>query len=144
MENDIQLQLNRWLNSALKQHATVIYMKNHTTIKARVQSKLINITQDVVTSAILKEIIKLLIGNNTTELVNKKELDGIYKITSELRFRFHIFAHNQGYSIIFRFMPSKIRTLKQLHLPDSLNKIVDFDSGLVLIASESDMVKVQL
>jgi Tfp pilus assembly pilus retraction ATPase PilT len=34
-------------------------------------------------------------------------------------------------------MPSKIKTLKQLHLPDSINKIVDFDSGLVIIASES-------
>jgi twitching motility protein PilT len=137
MQNNIQLQLNKWLNSAIKQHATIIYMKNHTTIKARVQSKLINITQDIVTSAILKEVIKLLVGNNTSELIQKKELDGIYKISSEMRFRFHIFAHNQGYSIIFRFMPSQIKTFKQLHLPDSLNKIVDFDSGLVLIASES-------
>jgi twitching motility protein PilT len=137
MQNDIQTQLNKWLLSSIKQHATIIYMKNHTTIKARVQSKLINITNDVITSAILKEIIKLLVGNNTSELIQKKELDGVYKISSEQRFRYHIFAHNQGYSIIFRFMPSKIKTLKELHLPESLEHIINLNSGLVLIASES-------
>jgi len=137
MNNNPKQLLDKWLLSSIKQHATVIYMKNHTTIKARVQSQLIEITKDVVTSGLLKEIIKLLVLNNTTELLKKKELDGIYKISSEHKFRFHIFAHNQGYSIIFRYMPSKIKTIKELHLPNSLNNILDLKNGLILIASES-------
>jgi len=137
MQNNPKQILDKWLLSSIKQHATVIYMKNHTTIKARVQSKLIEITKDVVTSGILKEIIKLLASNNTSELLKKKELDGVYKISSEHKFRFHIFAHNQGYSIIFRYMPSKIKTIKELHLPNSLNNLTDLENGLVLIASES-------
>jgi len=136
MQNTKQI-LDKWLLSSIKQHATAIYMKNHTTVKIRVQSRLLEITKDVVTSGTLKEIIKLLASNKTSELIEKKELDGVYKVSSEHRFRFHIFAHNQGYSIIFRYMPSKIKTLKELHLPDSLNNLTSLDSGLVLIASES-------
>jgi len=134
---EIQQTLNKWLLTSIRQHATAIYMKNHTTVKIRVQSKLLEITKDVVTSSALKEIIKLLALHNTSELLKKKELDGVYKVSSEHRFRFHIFAHNQGYSIIFRYMPSKIKTIKELHLPMSLKNLTNLDSGLVLIASES-------
>ncbi len=49
------------------------------------------------------------------------------------RFRVNAFSKKEGISIVFRVIPTEIPTFEYLHLPESIKKIANLQSGLALI-----------
>ncbi len=61
------------------------------------------------------------------------DLDFAYALGGEARFRVNYYRHFFGLGAVFRLIPSKVVTLEQLGMPDTLKKLADLPSGLVLI-----------
>jgi len=53
------------------------------------------------------------------------------------RFRANVYRQHRGMDAVFRLLPERAPTLKDLGLPDSLARLVDFRTGLVLCTGPS-------
>lgn len=76
--------------------------------------------------------------NCMTEKVREKfehqgEMDFVYKINDETRFRVNVFQEDSGIAGAFRIIPSKIPSLEELKMPIILKSIAILPRGLVLV-----------
>jgi len=134
-------ELNGYLQSLLNKNGSILHIKNNSQVKARIQNKLYTLSKTPLNGETLKFIIKILVLNNIKSLMDNKEYEGIYKLDTIHRFKFHIYTHQNGFAIVFKALPSKIKTFKELHLPNSLQKIVDLEQGLVIISGDNSSGK---
>ncbi len=61
------------------------------------------------------------------------DLDCSYAVPGLARFRCNLFIQRRGVSAVFRVIPEKVQTVRELGLPDILNKLIDTQRGLVLV-----------
>jgi twitching motility protein PilT len=67
------------------------------------------------------------------QLVHKKELDFSFEIKDVSRFRGNIFRQRGDFSAVFRAIPHRILTFRDLALPETLLRMTDRKPGLVLV-----------
>lgn len=61
------------------------------------------------------------------------DADFAYEIPNLSRFRVNLFKQHRGMGAVFRVIPTKLMTIKQLGLPPSVQKMVNLEGGLVLV-----------
>ncbi|MCG6922797.1 MAG: type IV pilus twitching motility protein PilT [Acidobacteria bacterium] len=61
------------------------------------------------------------------------DVDFAYEVPGLARYRVNLFHQQRGSGAVFRIIPTKIMTLDQLGLPDQIRRLVDIQSGLVLV-----------
>jgi len=125
--------LNKYLYALIHYKGSDLHIKSGNGIRARVQGELVTMEssflkrEDVI--ALLKELLK----NRFEEFVKNKEIDFNYKLDENYRFRVNAFFQIDGPSIVFRIIPVKIPTIKELNLPPVLHKFTAIERGLVLV-----------
>ena len=65
--------------------------------------------------------------------LEKGDLDFAYEMDVESRFRCNYFKQKNGLGAVFRLIPTKIKTLQDLNVPDTIERFGDMRSGLVLV-----------
>ncbi|WP_114353450.1 type IV pilus twitching motility protein PilT [Saliterribacillus persicus] len=81
-----------------------------------------------------EEMAKSMLNDELWEqFFEKRELDFSYGITGISRFRVNIYFQRNCISLAIRVVPTKIPTLEELKLPDTLKAIADSAHGLVLV-----------
>jgi len=86
------------------------------------------------TGQIIREILS---DKQREELNTSLQLDMSYEIKGLGRFRGSIMMHNTGLGGVFRYVPPKIPTLKDLDMPEVIFKILDNHQGLILVTGAS-------
>lgn len=66
-------------------------------------------------------------------LEENRDLDMAYELEDVARFRCNFLYQRRGIGAVFRIIPTKILTLEELGLSETLKKISDFKKGLVLV-----------
>lgn len=66
------------------------------------------------------------------QLLRQGDVDFAYS-TSFGRFRASVVRHRLGYDMVFRIINSKIRTMEELGLPETLKRLTQYHNGLVLV-----------
>ncbi len=61
------------------------------------------------------------------------DLDFAYEMDQESRFRCNYFKQNNGLGAVFRLIPTKIKTIQDLGVPETIENFGDLRSGLVLV-----------
>ncbi|HWZ26973.1 MAG TPA: PilT/PilU family type 4a pilus ATPase, partial [Gemmatimonadales bacterium] len=61
------------------------------------------------------------------------DTDFAYELSGTARFRCNVFADRNGIGAVFRLIPSKILSFKDLSLPDTIKKLCFLQKGLVLV-----------
>lgn len=82
------------------------------------------------------EMMKTLVGGSTERLENLKkwkQTDFSYALPSGTRFRVNIFYHLGRLSAALRLIPTKIRTIEELHLPPQVLHFSELKQGFVLV-----------
>jgi twitching motility protein PilT len=77
-----------------------------------------------------------LIGANKQAMQSLKDqgaCDLSYSLPQQARFRVNIFRQRGTYAIVMRVIPTKIPTLQELNLPESLTQIAELKNGIVLV-----------
>lgn len=63
----------------------------------------------------------------------KKDVDFAYELPGFARFRGNIFMEKNGYGGVFRVIPSGIKTLRELGIPDAVYSLARLKKGMVLV-----------
>jgi twitching motility protein PilT len=61
------------------------------------------------------------------------ELDFAYRLSENSRFRVNVYQQRNAMGAAFRLIPTKIKQLDELGVPDSISKFADLPRGLVLV-----------
>ena len=75
------------------------------------------------------------------KFLKEKEIDFSYDFEGKGRFRVNIFYQRGSISLALRFVPSKIRTIEELNLPQILHEFTSRPQGLVLVTGASSQGK---
>ncbi|MDF1813049.1 MAG: type IV pilus twitching motility protein PilT [Verrucomicrobiales bacterium] len=65
--------------------------------------------------------------------LEKGDLDFAYEMDADSRFRCNYFQQKNGLGAVFRLIPTEIKTLQELNVPDTIETFGDMRSGLVLV-----------
>ena len=71
------------------------------------------------------------------KLLEKKEIDFSYHFKDRARFRVNVFFQRKNVSCALRLIPSKIPTIEELNLPETLHEFTKASQGFVLITGPS-------
>ncbi|MBE9582360.1 MAG: type IV pilus twitching motility protein PilT [Proteobacteria bacterium] len=63
----------------------------------------------------------------------RMDIDFAYEMEGTARFRANVFMERKGYGGAFRLIPTEIKTLRELMLPESIHSLARVKSGLVLV-----------
>jgi twitching motility protein PilT len=80
--------------------------------------------------ALLVEIVS---EKRWSEYLETDDLDFAYGLEGVARFRANYFVQENGAGAVFRIIPEEILTLESLDLPESIGRLADLESGLVLV-----------
>lgn len=78
-------------------------------------------------------IFEILSEKHRNQFIENWELDCSYSLPGIGRFRVNVFMQRLGIGAAFRIIPEKIKTIKELQLPESLLEIVNCSKGLILV-----------
>lgn len=67
----------------------------------------------------------------------RKDIDFAYELEDVGRFRGNVFMERKGYSGVFRIIPTKIKTLRELGIPESVYSLARIKNGLVLVTGST-------
>ena len=128
-------ELNELLEAVGKQNASDLHISvgRHPTL--RIDGSLIPLVKQPIITAERAEglVLALLTDEQKDKFLKGKEVDFSYSYKEKARFRINVFFQ-QGYmSASLRFLPFKIKTLKELNLPSMLEKFTQHSQGFFLM-----------
>jgi len=126
-------RLNGWLEMLREAEGADLHIKSDNEIHARLKGEIVLLSNEVIDSKEMQELVEALTGTEYDEFKKTKEYDGGYTPDGKYRFRVNISVNLSGYAIAFRLIPPNIKTIEELNLPSALHKISDLRRGLVLV-----------
>ena len=135
MTLDYKLYLKELLEVALEKKASDFHISVGKPPVIRVSRKLIALEKEsVFTENDTRELAFALMSLEQREKFFKdKQIDFSYNFDEEARFRVNVFMQKGYVSVVFRLIPSKIRTINELNLPETLLKFCNLSQGFVLV-----------
>ncbi len=82
-------------------------------------------------------LLEILDEERLSTLKVKKDIDFAYELEGIGRFRGNIFLERRGYGGVLRIIPSKIKTLRELGIPESVYSLGRIKTGLVLVTGST-------
>lgn len=126
-------RLNSWLEMLIESEGADLHIKSNSKIHARLKGTIQLLSNEVISSEEMQELVEILTGKGYKEFTESKEYDGAYSPDGHYRFRVNISVHINGYAMAMRLIPPMIKTIKELNLPSALHKLTDLRRGLVLL-----------
>ncbi len=101
----------------------------------RVDGNLVNASNNILDENTLKGFVDTLLSPAQKEFLDvNKEIDFSYEYKeSQDRFRINVFHQKGHLSFALRLIPSKIRSIEELMLPDIMHRFTKIPQGLVLV-----------
>lgn len=102
--------------------------------KMRAHGALAPIAEGVLEHETLNHMLKEICDEKAYErYLETGDLDFAYEMDVESRFRCNYFKQNNGLGAVFRLIPTKIKTIQDLGVPETIESFGDMRSGLVLV-----------
>jgi len=86
-------------------------------------------------------VYELLAESQIEALERNGQLDCAHTIEGVARFRIHAFRKHPGLAAAFRVIPHEVPTLEELGMPDTLQRMLDSRSGLILVTGPTNSGK---
>jgi twitching motility protein PilT len=100
----------------------------------RLRGELIPLDFPVLTPESNRKILFEILSKEQQAIVKEqRDFDVAYALENVGRFRCNYFYHNRGIGGVFRIIPTEVKTLEELKLPEVLKTIASYRRGLVLI-----------
>ena len=122
------------LNTAIEKNASDVHLSSGLAPVLRVDGDLAPISETPIEPKELNDALLSLLSERQKEFFKKKfEMDLSYELPGKARFRVNIFHQARGISAVFRLIPSRVVSLKELDLPETLTNLCSLPRGLVLV-----------
>lgn len=134
MSQPDQMQILRtYLYQLNERNGSDLHIKSNASISARINEEIVKLSSDILDADSVENIARELAGKNYVSFLKDHELDTIYVLDDQLRFRVNLFVHLNGLAIVFRLIPNTIRNIEELNLPQGVHKLCELRRGLVII-----------
>lgn len=139
MKIDYKLYLKKLLEVAIQRQASDFHITVNKPPILRINRQLVPLINEApFTPDDTKELaFALMSTEQQEEFLKEKEIDFSYTSGEKGRFRVNVFFQRGYISVALRFIPEKIRNLKELNLPSTLYKFCKYSQGFVLITGPS-------
>lgn len=129
------MKLDKILRTAIEYGASDIYITTGTKPVLRIHGDLIQIEEHAVLTKETAQdyILETMNEAQKKTFLEKWDLDYALEIPEVARFRVNAFYQRKGAGAIFRLIPTKVKTMAELDLPQQLKKIPNFENGIVLV-----------
>ena len=129
-----QAQFKELVNSAVRGGASDVHFSVGALPIMRIDGGLRVITEDIViTTEFVEELAMHLAGMDGREVNDKEELFFAVNLDPGFRVKVTIYYQKGLPAVTLRFIPIKIQTLEQLHLPTSIEAFTEHKKGLVIV-----------
>src|SRR3989344_5605076 len=141
------MEVSELLSLAISRNASDIHLISDYSPSLRIDGVLKPmVTFPNLTNESIEQMIFACLNPSQKELfINNKEIDfsTVYQLNDGTKFRFRGNAYYQKGTMAasFRLIPSKIKSIQELNLPDILNKFTQLREGFVLLTGPSGQGK---
>jgi twitching motility protein PilT len=126
--------LDKVLKAAVDLKASDIHVLPGEPFMVRRLGKMIRLKSQPLTDASCRKVIMEILSPEQQKVLSEQlQIDFAYEIQGLGRFRGSAMFHNNGLSCIFRAIPSKIPSFKELGIPDVMYKILENHQGIILV-----------
>ncbi|MEC8826116.1 MAG: type IV pilus twitching motility protein PilT [Verrucomicrobiota bacterium] len=102
--------------------------------KMRTHGAITPISEGVLEHETLNHMLKEICDDAAYErFLETGDLDFAYEMDAKSRFRCNYFKQNNGLGAVFRLIPTEIKTIQDLNVPETIERFGDMRSGLVLV-----------
>ena len=102
--------------------------------KMRTHGAITPISKGVLEHETLNHMLKEICDDSAYErFLETGDLDFAYEMDAKSRFRCNYFKQNNGLGAVFRLIPTEIKTIQDLDVPETIERFGDMRSGLVLV-----------
>jgi len=127
--------IERLMVAAMRNKASDLHLKAGQKPIVRVNTILHEIGNRALTPDDAKRYIyEIMTDEQRARFETESDLDFAYSLPGVGRFRINIFWDRGAVAVSARRVNTSIPTLKDLHLPDSLQRISDYEQGLIIVA----------
>jgi twitching motility protein PilT len=132
-------EIDTILADALKGGASDIHLCARTAPMARLWGEIVPMRKHGPVSAEQNKnrLHEILTNKQKDDLERNLEIDISYVVRGVGRFRVNIHNEDRGLSAAFRVVPSKLKTVEELNLPEAARKLTRLHQGLVLVTGPS-------
>ena len=128
-------QINEFLTQAVAAGASDIHLKVGQCPYVRVHGKLSHSSHCILTAEDLDHVTRLVLPPHLEKLYSEQhDADFSYTIDGAGRFRVNAFVSQEMPALAFRHVKTKVPTIHDLNLPDSIQKIAEAPRGIVIIS----------
>lgn len=129
-----EYDLDTYLNMAVEMGASDIHLRNGYRVTIRLHGELKPLPSSMVlTEDHVTKFAKQMFDYKGISEQDVSDLDMAYQLPSNHRFRVNIFKQQRTYGLVFRLIPNKIPTIKDLSLPSIVLDFARLPYGLVLV-----------
>ncbi len=125
--------VRHYLQQLIEYGGSDLHIKANAPVYARVSGDIIPLSKERISKEDALLLAKELLKSRFQELVEQKDVDLMFILDDEHRFRVNIFFQIDGVSAVFRVIPTQIKSIAELRLPKQIEKIAQLKRGLVLV-----------
>lgn len=135
--------LNRILLEAAKRKASSLHLSIGSIPILRINGKLVQMDKEsILTLDRLEKIINSIINSEQlAKLKKNKKIVVVNNFVGDFRFRVNIFYQKGLPSLSFNYIPNIIRSLKNFRIYNQIDKLINLNSGLLVITGPNDSGK---
>lgn len=135
--------MNKILSDSAKKGASSLHLSVGSAPIARIKGKIVLMEEEGImqTDTINQIINSFLEKDELAELEKNRELITVKVFGSSFRFRVNIFYQKNLPSLSFNYVSGVIRNLEDYKFPQQFKDLINFDSGLLIVAGSNDSGK---
>ncbi len=127
-------QIDKYLQMMLEHGASDLHLCTGSKPVFRKDGAIIRLREDEVDAQRAKTLLyEIMPKRNEEEFHQTSDTDFAYELPGIARYRVNVFVDQKGMCGVFRIIPSEIKTMDQLMLPDSVKRFCSLAKGLVLV-----------
>ena len=140
-------KLKKALANLVANGGSDLHIKSNANIKGRIYGEIVTLDNGAISSEEMENLAKFLLDGITGKILKSKALtnskydkfllekniDFIFRLNDDYRFRVNMFFQVDGISAAFRAIPTKLPTVDSLGLPEILNDFAQKQRGLILV-----------
>jgi len=127
-------QIDQYFLEMMKQGGSDLHLEQGQRPKIRLHGEMHPIGESALSAEAMESLMQEIARPEWWDkYVRTGDMDFAYAMGDKARFRANFFRQFNGHGAIFRIIPSKIRTLDEMHSPEVLKSFAKLQSGLCLV-----------
>lgn len=133
----MSLTMNKIVEQAAEKRASDLHVILGQPIKCRIDGKIVNFTDEIITSEQIEAFARELIGEKYDQISSIGEADVGFTFPCGIRVRGNVYRQSRKLAIALRIFPNKIPQIEELGLPECVEQIPLMNNGIVLVTGET-------